>query len=159
MVASLSRSSTAPGGDPHDWNTWDHFRTIHENRLDAHPFVDWDRLNTLRFAEERGELLLRGQVYCLSDMVLEVENWLEIRYSGRLRRVRGYSFRYAAWVSHGQPVLRYHNIHQSDDDYHHRVFNPLTGEEFLYERLQRHQFPTFSEVLDELEIIAGLLDE
>lgn len=115
--------------------------------------------NSLRFTEERGEILLKGQVYCLHDVVLEVENRFEMRYSGQLLRVRGYSFRYAAWVQHGESALRYHNIHQNDDDYHHRVFDPRTGEEILYERLHRHQFPTFSEVLDELEIVAGLLEE
>ena len=97
-------------------------------------------------------------MYCLRDVVLEVENRLEMRYFGQLMRVRGYSFRYAAWVQGGEAILRYHNIHQYDDDYHHRVFNPRTGDEILYERLHRHQFPTFSEVLDELEIIASLLD-
>ena len=117
-----------------------------------------DRENTLRFTEEHGEILLNGQVYCLQGVVLEVENRLEMRYSGHLLRVRGYSFRYSAWMQGGGPILRYHNIHQYDDDYHHRVFNPRTGEEILYERLHRRQFPTFSEVLDELEIIAGLLD-
>ena len=95
---------------------------------------------------------------CLRNVVLEVENRLEMRNFGQLLRVRGYSFRYAAWVQHGAPVLRYHNIHQADDDYHHRVFDPRTGEEILYERLHRHQFPTFGEVLDELEIVAELLD-
>ena len=55
-------------------------------------------------------------------------------------------------------MLRYHNIHRGDNDYHHRVFDPLTGEEVFYEPLQRHQFPIFSEVLDELEIITRPLE-
>ena len=38
------------------------------------------------------------------------------------------------------------------------MVDPRTGEEILYERIHRHQFPTFSEVLDELEIVAELLD-
>ncbi len=54
--------------------------------------------------------------------------------------------------------MRYHNIHQSDDDYHHRVFDPRTGQEILYERLHRHQVPIFSEVLDELELITRSLE-
>ena len=31
---------------PHDWNSWDHYRTIHEIRLSEHPFVvsDYPRL-------------------------------------------------------------------------------------------------------------------
>ena len=69
------------------------------------------------------------------------------------------SYRYAAWVEGGHPVLRYHNVHWNDDDYHHRVFNPLTGEETGYETLFRYQFPVFTEVLDELELITRVLEE
>ena len=47
--------------------------------------------------------------------------------------------------------MRYHNVHRNDDDYHHRVFNWGTGDEVLYERLERHQFPTLGEVLDEVQ--------
>ena len=106
-----------------------------------------------------GVIQQRGQVYCLRDVVLEVEKLMVVRYSGGQRRVRTVSFRYAAWISGGHPVLRYHNQHWSDDDYHHRAFDPRTGEQILHETLQRYQFPTFTEVLDELEIIAGMLDE
>ena len=87
--------------------------------------------------------------------MLEADQALEIRYSGSLRRVRAYFFRYVAWVPGGNTLLKYHNMHRGDDWYHHRVYNPVTGREILYERLHRHQFPTFSEVLDELEIVAG----
>ena len=55
-------------------------------------------------------------------------------------------------------LLRYHNIHERDDDYHHRIFSPHTGKEVCYERLERHQFPTLSEVLDELAYITRSLD-
>ena len=158
MAAGISRSSTVSAGDPHGWNTWDHYRTIHDSQLEKHPFVNRDMGNTLRFTEEGGEILLSGRLYCLRDVVLEVENRLEVRYFGQLMRVRGYSFRYAGWVEGGESILRYHNIHRYDDDYHHRVFDPRTGEEILHERLHRHQFPTLSEVLDELEILAGMLD-
>ena len=51
----------------------------------------------------------------------------------------------------GHPVLRYHNVHINDEDYHHRVFDPQTGDPVLYERLERYQFPTMTEVLDEIE--------
>ena len=56
-------------------------------------------------------------------------------------------------------MLRYHNMHANDAHYHHRVYDPRTGEEILYERLHRRQFPILDEVLDELEIVAGLLEE
>ena len=107
---------------------------------------------------DEGVVRQHGRVYCRRDVVLEVEKLMEVQYSGGQRRVRTVSFRYAAWISGGHSVLRYHNIHWSDHDYHHRAFDPRTGEQMLYETLQRHQFPIFSEVLDELEIIAGILD-
>lgn len=51
----------------------------------------------------------------------------------------------------GHLVLKYHNHHADPDEYVHRVYNPLTGRQTLHETLHRHQFPLFSEVLDELE--------
>lgn len=106
-----------------------------------------------------GDVKQHGHVFCLRDVILEVEKLMEVQYSGGQRRVRTVSFRYAAWISGGHSILRYHNIHQRDNDYHHRAFDPRTGEQILHETLQRYQFPVFSEVLDELEIIVGMLDE
>ena len=68
-------------------------------------------------------------------------------------RVRCYSFLYIAWIPGGPLLLKYHNHHRDPDEYIHRVYNPLTGEQVLYEILHRHQFPVFSEVLDELELV------
>ena len=97
-------------------------------------------------------------MFCHRGVVLEVDKRLETRYIGGLRKVRGISYRYVAWVPDGHPVLRYHNVHFYDDDYHHRVFDPRTGEEILYETLKRHQFPTLSEVIDELEVVTRVLE-
>ena len=160
MDAGLSRASIPQRNDPHDWNTWDHYLNIHERRLEDHPFVDHSSPNTLEFLEigGTGELLLQGRGYCFRSVVLEVEKYYQSRYLGGLRRVRCYSYRYAAWIEGGHPVLRYHNIHLNDDNYHHRVFNPLTGEESGYETLFRYQFPLFTEILDELEVITRVLE-
>ena len=92
-------------------------------------------------------------------LVLEVDVSFHVRYSGSLMRVRPYSFRYVAWVRGGNLVLKYHNVHTRDDDYHHRVYNPLTGRQVFHEELNRIQFPQLSEVLDEMEIVAGMLDD
>jgi hypothetical protein len=97
-------------------------------------------------------------VYCLRSVILEVEKRLRVSYSGGQRRVRGFSYRYAAWVENLGPVLRYHNLHENPNEYHHRVLDPLTGDTIFHETLQRHQFPTFSEVLDELEFITRSLE-
>ncbi len=97
-------------------------------------------------------------MFCHRGIVLEVDKRLETRYIGGLLKVRGISYRYAAWVPDGHPVLRYHNVHFYDDDYHHRVFDPRTGEEILYETLKRYQFPTLSEVIDEIEVVTRVLE-
>ena len=50
-------------------------------------------------------------------------------------------------------VLKYHNHHADPDEYIHRVYDPVTGRDVLYEVLRREQFPVFAEVLDELEAV------
>ena len=99
-----------------------------------------------------------GEIYCLRNSVLEVEKYYESRNIGGILQIRCYSYRYFAYVRGGHKVLRYHNIHVRDDDYHHRVFDPLTGEQVGYEKLQRYQFPTLSLVLDEMEVITRPLE-
>ena len=77
---------------------------------------------------------------------------------GTSLKVRGVRYRYAAWIPGGHPVLRYHNMHYDDDFYHHRVFDPHTGRRILSERLARYQFPTLSEVIDEIEVVTRSLE-
>ena len=72
-------------------------------------------------------------------------------------RVRCYRFAYIGWQVGGNLLLKYHNLHADLGEYHHRVYDPATGKEIMYERLQRYQFPTFPEVLDELEYLAQRL--
>ena len=56
-----------------------------------------------------------------------------------------------AWLPGEHLLLKYHNLHEDDDEYHHRIYAHDSGEEIGYERLAREQFPTLSEVLDELD--------
>ena len=154
MVFHLLRGSIAPRKDPHDWNSWHHYRDIHENRLNSHPFV-MGFADTLRFADAgEGVISLIGHVICQRNVVLEVEKWLEARYFGNTLRVRCYSYRYIGWLRGEHLLLKYHNVHEDRDEYHHRVYDPATGEEVQHEVLERYQFPTFPEVLDELEFLA-----
>ena len=160
LPSITGRASIPKRGDPHDWNTWDRYQTIHEKRLADHEFVDRSQPHTLEFTEDKasGRLHLLGYLYCLRGVVLEVDKHLDTRYVGRVLKVRGERYRYVAWIREGHPVLRYHNMHQYDDYYHHRVFDPRTGEQILYERLERYQFPTLSEVIDEIEVVTRALD-
>ncbi len=152
MVFSLPRSQIAPRKDPHDWNSWDHYRTIHEIRLSQHPFVVGDTLNFSEVAE--GEILLGGTVTCRKSVELEVEKWFDSRYFGHTLRVRCHTYVYIGWLRDEHLLVKYHNLHHDPDEYIHRVYDPATGAEIFNEVLERYQFPTLPEVLDELEIIA-----
>lgn len=97
---------------------------------------------------------LIGIIECRKGIMLLVDNWFEARHFGSTLRVRGRSFRYVAWIPGEHLLLKYHNHHLNPNEYIHRVYHPATGEELLYETLHRYQFPTYEEVLDELETLA-----
>ncbi len=151
MVFHLSRREIDARQDRHGWNSWDHYRTIHEIRLSEHPFVVSFQ-DTLVFSNEgKGDISLIGRVYCHKDAILEVEKWFDTSYFGNTLRVKCYSYRYIAWLPGEHLLLKYHNIHEDEDEYHHRIYDPATGEEVYHEVLERYQFPLFTEVLDELQ--------
>ena len=68
---------------------------------------------------------------------------------------RCYSYRYVGVVPGECLLLKYHNMHRHPDEYIHRVYDPATGHQTLYETLHWYQFPTFPEALDELAYVAG----
>ena len=97
--------------------------------------------------------------YCHRNVIVEVEKLLETRYAGNILQVRGIRYLYVAWVRGGHLVLKYHNWHQDQSVYVHRAFDSRTGDELLYEELSRFQFPVFSEVLDEAELLPRALEK
>ena len=105
-------------------------------------------------SEDETFLSLEGYVNCLSNVRLEVTKDFDTRYFGNTLRVRCRSYRYIGWLQGQHLLLKYHNLHRNRDEYHHRIYNPMTGEELLHEVLERRQFPIFTEVLDELQILA-----
>ena len=154
MVRDLSRGTLAPRNDPHDWNSLDHYQSIHELRMENHEFVIRYK-DTLVF-ERVGEsswIRLRGFVYCRKGVILEVDKWLETNGSIP-ERIRGRSYLYVAWVRGMKWILRYHNKHKDESEYIHRICDPRSGNELLEEVLRRDQFPTLSQILDELEVLA-----
>ena len=156
MVSHLLRAEIPPRNDPHDWNSWDHYRTIHEARLEEHPFVlSFQDTLVFTISEDEGILHLRGTVSCLKDVILHVEKRFDIRYFGNILRVRCYSYRYVALIPGQHLLLKYHNLHRDRDDYHHRIYDPTTGKELEHEILKRYQFPLSPEVLDELQILTA----
>ncbi len=96
---------------------------------------------------------MEGRVHCRKGVVLEVGKEFDIRYSGNILRVRCYSYSYIGWLLGQHLLLKYHNLHHDPDEYHHRIYDPATGNELHHEVLKRHQFPIFTEVLDELQIL------
>ena len=101
---------------------------------------------------------MAGFVQCRQSVLLEVTNEFEISYDhGGRMFVRCYRFRYVGILPGRHLLLKYHNLHADPDDYIHRVYDPTTGVEVFNETLQRYQFPTFPEVLDELEYLAQSL--
>ena len=157
MVAHLSRSGIVRNNDPHGWNSFHNYVIIHEKLLSEHPFLDYSLPSTIIFREDRSEGIPRiraeGVGYCRRDVILEFEKRLDIRYRGNILQVRAYSYIYVARIEGVGLVLKYHNHHANPAAYIHRAYNPLTGEQILYEELTRLQFPVFSEVLDEAELL------
>ncbi len=98
---------------------------------------------------------MSGRVDCLKDVVLEVQKEFDLRYSGNIIRVRCYSYSYVAWIPGQHLLMKYHNLHRDRDEYHQRIYDPRTGEEIAHEVLKRYQFPPFTEVLDELQILSA----
>ena len=156
MVSDLLRGEIPSRNDPHDWNSWDHYRTIHDIRLSEHPFVASFQ-DTLAFTllEDEGILFLEGRVFCLKDVILEVGKEFDLSRAGNTLRVRCHTYRYVAWLPGEHLLLKYHNLHRDSNEYHHRIYEPNTGEEIAHEILKRYQFPLFSEVLDELQTLVS----
>ena len=153
MVRHLSRREINACQDPHDWNSWDHYQTIHETRLSEHPFVVSFR-DTLAFGtDSEGAIYLDGVVHCQKNVLLRVTKKFDCRYFGSTRRVRCHTYVYVAWLSGEHPLLKYHNLHENKDEYHHRIYDPATGVEVFHEVLERYQFPIFTKVLDELQTL------
>ena len=109
-------------------------------------------------SEDGSRLWLDGFVQCEKGVLLEVTKKFDVNRDNRGRMyVRCYSYRYIATMPGSHLLLKYHNRHENPDDYIHRVYDPATGTEEFNETLQRYQFPTFPEVLDELEYLAQSL--
>ena len=81
MVSSLRRAVILPRNDPHDWNSWDNYRSVHERRLSEHPFVV-SYHDSLRFemADDRGPFRLAGFVECSNGILLLVTKRFDTNY-------------------------------------------------------------------------------
>lgn len=159
MDARFSRAAIAKRTDPHRWQTFEQYRIVHDARLEEHPFIDRSKPDTLVFEEieDRGVVVIHlyGEVYCRGSVVLEVEKWFETRVTSGRVQVRGVRYRYIGYTRSKGLLLKYHNVHEDPNEYIHRIYDPVTGEE-QSEQLSRTQFPVFTEVLDELALLMDL---
>ena len=142
-------------GDPHNWNSLENYRLLHEKHLESHPLI---RPDGYRLSFERYDIpdawydriVLRADISCINGLLLEITKYGDIDRSPA-RRVRMFRFRYNAHFPRGENVLRYDNMHSDEPDvYHRHVFDPETGDQTSYTTLTRAQFPVMHEVLDEL---------
>lgn len=146
-------------GDPHDWNSWDHYRTIHDRRLEDHPFVQ-DHDLEWEVVEDAGSavlITLQGLIVCHKGVHVRVWKLLETRTVGQgVLQVRGCEYAYNAYFVNRFNILRYDNGHaEAPHEFHRHVFDLTTGEQLRCEILHRADFPVLTEVLTEVADIVG----
>jgi hypothetical protein len=142
--------------DKHDWNTFENYQHIHNQRLAIHPIVDSSKgLPKFEFTQIGSELfvVLSGIIYCKYSIVLAVEKYYETRVlrDGRLQ-LRCFSYRYNGSIIGKHNIIRYDN-NDDFEDYHKHIFSKDTGEQTERIQLTRATFPTLSDILDELQSI------
>ena len=154
MVQRLLRGSQAPRSDPHGWVAWHRLQFLCDTWMEQRPFV-LNPLDALAYKDSGGEqALITGTIDCQRDGRLLVELRFDMGYSGNTLRAWCHSFLYIGWLGGEHLLLKYHNHHEDRDEYHHRIYDPNSGRQVCYERLERWQFPTLAETLDELETLA-----
>lgn len=123
--------------------------------MSEHPFVvSFEDTLVFELSEDEGILTLMGHVECLEGAVLYVTKFFELRHDNHQRMsVRCYSYRYVGCLPGERWLLKYHNLHSDPDEYVHRVYNPENADDPFTETLERYQFPTFPQVLDEFQIL------
>ncbi len=79
---------------------------------------------------------------------------MSVRRNRGRREVRTFSYRYHAFVrGTGVNILRYDNSH-GESEYDRHIYDLETRDQTLT-RLTRGQFPVLTEIIDEVEQIAG----
>ena len=151
----MAEFEASPGGDPHNWNSLDNYRFLHEKHLAQHPLVlpeGWslDIDVTDCPALPYDYIKLGGLVVCANSLVLEITKTGDLDRTPA-HKVRMSRFRYNAHFPRKHNVLRYDNMHADEPDiYHRHVFDPETGDQVSFSALTRAEFPVMHEVLDEL---------
>jgi hypothetical protein len=99
---------------------------------------------------------LIGQVVCLGGILLEVEKVYALRRARERDEIRCTVYRYTAYVPGRGKLVRYDNTHRDKpDEFHRHVYDLNTGEQTSLTLLTREDFPVLTEVLDEVQHLAG----
>ncbi len=145
--------------DPHNWNSWDNYRAVHEQRMQSHPFVrenhlEWDLIGDPKHPDA---IFLTGTVICYRDVIVTVNKTIETRVVGPHRfEVRGLYYAYNAHFVGRHNILRYDNGHiETPDEFHRHQFDLTTGEQISVEIIPKSRVPVLGAFFTEVAAIVG----
>lgn len=139
--------------DPHDWNSWDNYRLIHDARLSNHPFVeDTSLLQWTIAGDPPRSISLEGTIICARGVAVRVYKLLDAREAHGQLEIRGTHYAYNASLAGQGNILRYDNGHRDvPDEFHRHVFDLTTGQELSRDIISRNDMPTLAGFLDEVQ--------
>ena len=140
---------------PHDWNTYEEYRTVHASYMEGlikEGIVYEERL-TFREITYRSRIVqvqIHGHIQCARDVIIIVDKLLDAErdWDGRLI-VKGSEYSYHAYIrSTSHSVIRYdcHGEHGLSS-LHKHTFNPKTGKELDSEPIELDDLPSLAEVI------------
>lgn len=134
----------------HDWNSWDHYRQIHERRLQD--FGDFIEQNALEWLETAYVVTCEGSLRCRGGFKIDVEKLLDVDLRGGRPFVRTRRYSYHVYRPPDVNLFRYDNfhVHPEHPDSHHRHIYEPTGQRAVVEWVGEHRWPTLGDVIGEL---------
>ena len=136
MTCCGGRRRRSPGGDPHGWNSLDHYLAIHARRLaDFTHFIVADDLQIEVIGDS---LFIRGRLTCEHGLFIDVVKALDINDRGQVR-TRQYAYHAGVIGDADRSIFRYDNHDQKlgHPDRHH---------------CHRFDYQTWTEILPPVEI-------
>jgi hypothetical protein len=137
----------------HDWNSWDHYLSIHESYLKALEHFVLD--NQLFHTVTDDVVYWNGVLYCTGNIEIRVSKKQDVEVRGGRPMVRTTEYRYHVLRRTNDVTVnlfRYDNIHvqPGHDDRHHRHRYDADGNEIEPPMwVGESGWPTLSEVITE----------
>ena len=144
---------------PRDWISWERYRILHENRIEALIREGIIVRNEVRFRDPHwvdGVLQARveGEIGTASGGVIHVLEWLAVRTRHGRPQVRatryGYHGRVRVRGGGSVDVVRYDNTHGDTDTLHRHAFND-SGRDIGKEPLAPERLPPLGDIVAEVE--------